>query len=30
MRARTDDAGCVHYISTVHLCDVGRVLYGNL
>ena len=28
-RARTDDVGCVHYISTVHSCDVTRVLYGN-
>ena len=25
-RARTDDVGCVHYISTEHSCDVGCVL----
>ena len=29
-RARSDDIGCVHYISTVHSCDVRRVLYGNI
>ena len=29
-RARTDDVGCVYYISTVHSCDVRRVLYGNI
>ena len=28
--ARTDGVGCVHYISTVHSCDVRRVLYGNI
>ena len=28
LRARTDDVGCVHCISTVHSCDVRRVLYG--
>ena len=28
--ARTDDVGCVHYISTVHSCDVRCVLYGNI
>ena len=29
-RARSDDIGCAHYISTVHSCDVRRVLYGNI
>ena len=29
LRARTDDVGCVHCISTVHSCDARRVLYGN-
>ena len=29
LRARIDDVGCVHCISTVHSCDVRRVLYGN-
>ena len=28
--ARTDDVGFVHYILTVHSCDVTRVLYGNI
>ena len=28
--ARTDDVGCVPYISTEHLCDVRRMLYGNI
>ena len=27
LRAHTDDVGCVHYISTVHSCDVdARVM----
>ena len=26
---RTDVVGCMHYISTVHLCDVLHMLYGN-
>ena len=26
--AHTDDVGCMHYISTVHLCDTRHVLYG--
>ena len=29
-RTRTDDVGCVHYISTAHSCDVRRVLYGHI
>ena len=29
-RARTNNVGCVYYISTVHSCDVRRVLNGNI
>ena len=29
-RARTDDFGCMHYISKVHSCDVRCMLYGNI
>ena len=28
--ARTDDVGSMHYIWTVHLCDVWHLLYGNI
>ena len=30
MRARSDNVGYVHCISTVHSCDVRRVLHGNI
>ena len=30
MRARTDNVSFVHYISTVHSCDLRRVLYRNI
>ena len=29
-RTRTNNVGCVYYISTVHSCDVRRVLNGNI